>query len=63
MKQSEIKKLSNQDLRDKLVECQQKLIELKMSHAISPIENPLQIKITRRIIAKIKTAILNKKES
>ena len=63
MKQTEIKKLSNQDLRDKLVECQEKLIELKMSHAISPIENPLQIRITRRIIAKIKTAILNKTES
>ncbi len=63
MKQTEIKKLSNQDLRDKLVESQKKLVELKMSHAISPIENPLQIKTTRRIIAKIKTAILNKKES
>ena len=63
MKQTEIKKLSNQDLRDKLVECQEKLIEFKMSHAISPIENPLQIRITRRIIAKIKTAILNKTES
>ena len=63
MKQTEIKKLSNQDFRDKLVECQEKLIELKMSHAISPIENPLQIRITRRIIAKIKTTILNKKES
>ena len=62
MKQSEIKKLSNQDLRDKLVESQKKLVELKMSHAISPIENPLQIKTTRRIIAKIKTAILNIKE-
>ena len=62
MKQAEIKKLSNQDLRDKLVESQKKLVELKMSHAISPIENPLQIKTTRRIIAKIKTAILNIKE-
>ena len=62
MKKTEIIKLSNQDLRDKLVEYQKKLLELKMSHAISPIENPLQIKNTRRIIAKIRTAILNKKE-
>ena len=42
MKQTEIKKLSNQDLRDKLAEYQKKLLELKMSHAISPIENPLR---------------------
>ena len=40
MKQTEIKKLSKQDLGDKLVEYKKKLLELKMSHAVSPIENP-----------------------
>ena len=62
MKQTEIKKLSKQDLGDKLVEYKKKLIELKMSHAVSPIENPSQIRNTRRLIARIKTAITNKKE-
>ena len=62
MKQSEIKKLSKQDLGDKLVEYKKKLLELKMSHAVSPIENPSQIRNTRRLIARIKTAITNKKE-
>ena len=57
------KKLSKQDLGDKLVEYKKKLIELKMSHAVSPIENPSQIRNTRRIIARIKTAITNKNES
>jgi|TARA_B100000886_G_scaffold87392_1_gene57436 large subunit ribosomal protein L29 len=63
MKQTEIKKLSKQDLGDKLVEYKKKLLELKMSHAVSPIENPSQIRNTRRIIARIKTAITNKNES
>ena len=62
MKQTEIKKLSKQDLGDKLVEYKKKLLELKMSHAVSPIENPAQIRNTRRLIARIKTAIINKKE-
>ena len=62
MKQTEIKKLSKQDLGDKLVEYKKKLLELKMSHAVSPIENPSQIRNTRRLIARIKTAIENKKE-
>ena len=62
MKQTEIKKLSKQDLGDKLVEYKKKLFELKMSHAVSPIENPSQIRNTRRIIARIKTAITNKNE-
>ena len=62
MKQTEIKKLSKQDLGDKLVKYKKKLLELKMSHAVSPIENPSQIRNTRRLIARIKTAITNKKE-
>ena len=59
MKQSEINKLSNEDLHDKLSEYQKQLEEIKMTHAISPLENPLQIKITRRVLARIKTALGN----
>ena len=44
MKQTEIVKLSKEDLQDKLLEYQKQLEELKMTHAISPLENPLQIK-------------------
>lgn len=59
MKQTEIVKLSKEDLQDKLMEYQKQLEELKMTHSISPLENPLQIKTARRIVARIKTAISN----
>ena len=59
MKQSEIKKLSKEDLQDKLSEYKNQLDELKMTHAISPLDNPLQIKSTRRVIARLKTALSN----
>ena len=59
MKQTEIVKLSKEDLQDKLMEHQKQLEELIMTHAISPLENPLQIKKARRIIARLKTAISN----
>ena len=62
MKQSEIKILTIEDLNDKLQEFKQKLIDLKMSHAVSPIENPLSIKTVRRTIARIKSEISSKKE-
>ena len=62
MKQSEIKILTIEDLNDKLQEFKQKLLDLKMSHAVSPIENPLSIKTVRRTIARIKTEISSKKE-
>lgn len=60
MKQSEISKLSKQDLEDKLLDYKKQLSDLKMNHAISPLENPLQIKIVRRVIARINTALKNK---
>ena len=60
MKQLEIGKLSKQDLEDKLLDYKKQLGDLKMTHAISPLENPLQIKIVRRVIARINTALNNK---
>jgi len=59
MKQSEISKLSKEDLQDKLTEYQKQLSELKMTHAISPLENPLQIKTARRVVARLKTDLSN----
>ncbi len=59
MKQSEISKLSKEDLQDKLTEYQKQLSELKMTHTISPLENPLQIKTARRVVARLKTALSN----
>jgi len=59
MKQTEIISLSREDLQDKLAEYQKQLAELKMTHVISPLENPLQIKTNRRAIARLKTALSN----
>ena len=59
MKQSEIKNLSKEDIQDKLTECQNQYSELKMTHAISPLENPIQIQTARRVIARLKTALSN----
>ncbi|CAI8188867.1 MAG: 50S ribosomal protein L29 [Flavobacteriaceae bacterium] len=60
MKTSEIEKLSLEDLKDKLQEQQKQLKDLKMNHAVSPLENPLQIKAVRRTVARLLTAITSK---
>ena len=60
MKTSEIEKLSLEDLKDKLQEQQKQLKDLKMNHAVSPLENPLQIKAVRRTVARLLTAIKSK---
>ncbi|WP_417365254.1 50S ribosomal protein L29 [Flavobacterium beibuense] len=61
MKQSEIKDLSAAELQEKLGELQKTYTDLKSAHAISPIENPLQIRSVRRSIARVATE-LSKRE-
>ena len=57
MKQIEVKELSIDELNEKLVSSQKELSDLKMTHAISPIENPMQIKNLRKTIARINTEL------
>jgi large subunit ribosomal protein L29 len=57
MKASVIRELTDAELQQKLLEETAKLKKLVMSHAVSPIENPLSIRATRRTIARIKTEI------
>ena len=57
MKQKEVKELSIDELSEKLLSFQKELSELKMTHAISPIENPMQIKNLRKTIARINTEL------
>ena len=57
MKQKEVKELSIDELNEKLVSIQKELSDQKMTHAISPIENPKQIKNLRRTIARINTEL------
>ena len=61
MKQSEIKDLSVAELQEKLSQTKKTYTDLKMAHAISPIENPLQIRTVRRAVARIATE-LSKRE-
>ncbi len=57
MKQSEIVKLSIAELQEKLVEAKQSYTDLKMAHAISPLENPIQLRSLRRTTARIATEL------
>ena len=62
MKQQEVVKLSNEELSEQLIENKKKYNELKMAHAVSPLENPIQIKAVRKSIARIMTE-LNKRDN
>ena len=51
-----------EELNEKLVAEKEAMHKLKFAHAISPIENPQKIKETRKLIARIQTAIRQKQE-
>ena len=57
MKQSEIKDLSAAALQEKFNQTKKAYADLKMAHAISPIENPLQIRSVRRTVARLATEL------
>ncbi|MCH7409648.1 50S ribosomal protein L29 [Belliella sp. DSM 111904] len=57
MKNSEIKSLSESEIIEKIAAEQTNLTKMRFAHAISPIENPNQIKEVKRTIARLKTAL------
>ena len=57
MKQSEIKGLSAAQLQEKLSLSKKTYADLKMAHAISPIENPLQIRSAIRVVSRLATEL------
>ena len=57
MKIKELKELETKGLTEKLENAEATLNQMKLNHAVTPLENPSQIKSTRRDIARMKTEL------
>jgi len=57
MKNSEIRGLSLEELKNKLGVEKENYGKLKFAHSITPIENPMKVRESRRLIARIQTEI------
>ena len=57
MKTSEIKDLTTEEIKEKIETEKAALTKLKMNHAVSPLENPMIIRATRRNIARLMTEL------
>lgn len=55
MKNQEIVELSDKELNGRIKEERAMLTKLKFGHAVSPIENPNQIKMSKKLIARLLT--------
>ena len=57
MKTSEIKDLTTEEIKEKIETEKLALTKMKMNHAVSPLENPMLIRTTRRNIARLMTEL------
>jgi large subunit ribosomal protein L29 len=57
MKTREIKELTVKEIQERMEAEKEHLVRLKLNHAISPLDNPLQIKEVRRTIARFATEL------
>ena len=57
MKASEIRKMSEAELKEKLVSLKKDLFFLRMQHATNQLDNPVKIAEVKRDIARVKTII------
>lgn len=60
MKNAEIKGLTLVELNEKIGSEKEALRKLKFAHQVSAIENPMRIKETRKLIARLKTELKGK---
>ena len=57
MKMTEVKELDTKELVEKIENAETALQQMKLNHQVAPLENPSQIKIARRDIARLKTEL------
>lgn len=57
MKTAEIKELTTAEIQERLEAEKTSLSQMKLNHSISPLDNPLQIKVARKTIARLATEL------
>ncbi len=56
-KKEAIREMSTPDLNDRLDQAREQLVKMRLNHAVSPLDNPNQIRETRKNIARYLTEL------
>lgn len=57
MKPSEIREFTDKEIEERVDSEQTRLTQLKLNHAVSPLDNPAKIKEAQKNIARLKTEL------
>lgn len=60
MKKEDLKGLSAENIQAEIGTEESRLLKLKFAHAVSPIENPMRIRESRKRIARLHTELTSK---
>jgi large subunit ribosomal protein L29 len=60
MKTSEIKELSTKDLKERIDSESELMVRMRLNHAVSPLDNPIKIRDSRKNIARLKTELVKR---
>ena len=60
MKTEEIRGLTIKEIEERIDNEEAYLLKLRLNHAISPLDNPMKIKETRKNVARLKTELRNR---
>jgi large subunit ribosomal protein L29 len=63
MKTAEVRALTNEELAEKIETAKAQYNQMLLNHAVSPLENPSEIKKARRDIARMMTILTEKKNA
>ena len=56
-KQEAIREMSTSDLTERVEQAREQLVKMRLNHAVSPLDNPNQIRETRKNIARYLTEL------
>jgi large subunit ribosomal protein L29 len=57
MKSSVVREMTTEELQDALSNAKENLSNMRMQHAVSPLENPMVLKEKRKEVARIQTEL------
>lgn len=60
MKTAVIRELTTKEIEERIDAEKTVMTKLRMNHAVSPLDNPMKIKTTRKVIAKMQTELRNR---
>ncbi|MCB8994498.1 MAG: 50S ribosomal protein L29 [Bacteroidales bacterium] len=58
MKTSEIKELSTKELKERIDSEKELLVRMRLNHAVSPLDNPMKIRDSRKNVARMQTELV-----